>query len=189
MQFLGCTVHSLQSNRTFLMYKDQYNVIRLINSFTAWNKILTDFNQGVTIQDPSPFPLIKENTLFSPCPRVPLIGGQIFLTMRNGNSWKTENFRKSLRTRKFSTGNFLGQAPTESLCTQDSKYVYERGVEDFCNHVLLTRSWEKPVKRELPANIGRCSKKPPGRNFDFRAKFTWEKFFIHFKHSLERILL
>ena len=108
MQLLRCSAHSLQSNRTFLMYKDQYNVIRLINSFTAWNKILTDFNQGVTIQDPSPFPLIKENTLFSPCPRVPLIGGRIFLPMRNGNSWKTENFRKSLCTRKFSMGNFFG---------------------------------------------------------------------------------
>ena len=31
-----------------------------------------------------------------------------------------ENFQREI---------FSGQAPTESLCTQDSEYVYERGVE------------------------------------------------------------
>ena len=29
---------------------------------------------------------------------------------------------------------------------------------------------EVGLEGELPAKIGRCSKKPPGRNFDFRAK-------------------
>ena len=41
-----------------------------------------------------------------------------------------------------------------------------------------------PVKRELPAKIGRCSKNLAGRNFDFRAKSSWEKIFIYVKNFL-----
>ena len=70
----------------------------------------------------------------------------------------------------FQWENFLGQVPTESLRTQDSENVYERWVQQIFDPVLPARSWEMPVKCELPAKIGRCSKKPPGRNFDFRAK-------------------
>ena len=65
---------------------------------------------------------------------------------------------------------FSGHVPTESLRTQDSENVYERWVQQIFDPVLPARSWEMPVKCELPAKIGRCSKKPPGRNFDFRAK-------------------
>ena len=70
----------------------------------------------------------------------------------------------------FQWENFLGQVPTESLRTQDSENVYERWVQQIFDPVLPARSWEMPVERELPAKIGRCWKKPPGRNFDFRAK-------------------
>ena len=49
--------------------------------------------------------------------------------------------------------------------------------------VLPARSWEMPVKRELPANIGRCYKNLAGRNFDFRAKSSWEDFFMYIKKS------
>ena len=70
----------------------------------------------------------------------------------------------------FGRENFSGQVPTESLRTQDSEYVYERWVQQIFDRVLPARSWEMPVKCELPAKIGRCWKKPPGRNFDFRAK-------------------
>ena len=55
-----------------------------------------------------------------------------------------ENFQREI---------FLGQAPTESLCTQDSEYVYERGVEDFFYRVLPAQSWEMPVEREVPAGL------------------------------------
>ena len=41
-----------------------------------------------------------------------------------------------------------------------------------------------PVKRELPAKIGRCSKNLAGRNFDFRAKSSWEKIFNIYKNFL-----
>ena len=50
--------------------------------------------------------------------------------------------------------------------------------------VLPARSWEMPVKRELPANIGRCYKNLAGRNFDFRAKSSWEDFFMYIKKIL-----
>ena len=49
--------------------------------------------------------------------------------------------------------------------------------------VLPARSWEMPVKRELPANIGPCYKNLAGRNFDFRAKSSWEDFFMYIKKS------
>ena len=58
----------------------------------------------------------------------------------------------------FQWENFLGQVPTESLRTQDSENVYERWVQQIFDRVLAARSWEMPVKRELPAKIGRCSK-------------------------------
>ena len=70
----------------------------------------------------------------------------------------------------FGRENFSGQVPTESLRTQDSENVYERWVQQIFDPVLPARSWEMPVKCELPAKIGRCSKKPSGHNFDFRAK-------------------
>merc|ERR1711978_166241 len=66
----------------------------------------------------------------------------------------------------FQWENFLGQVPTESLRTQDSENVYERWVQQIFDPVLPARSWEMPVKCELPAKIGRCSKKLAGHNFD-----------------------
>ena len=70
----------------------------------------------------------------------------------------------------FQWENFLGQVPTESLRTQDSENVYERWVQQIFDPVLPARSWEMPVKRELPAKIGRCYEKilernPPERKF------------------------
>ena len=57
-------------------------------------------------------------------------------------------------------------------CPVDNKWL--RGRFD---RVLPARSWEIPVERELPAKIGRCSKKLGGHNFDFRAKSFRENFF------------
>ena len=45
----------------------------------------------------------------------------------------------------FQWENFLGQVPTESLCTQDSEYLYERGVQNFFDRVFPARCWEMPV--------------------------------------------
>ena len=41
-----------------------------------------------------------------------------------------------------------------------------------------------PVKRKLPAKIGRCYKNLAGHNFDFRAKSSSEKFFMYNKNIL-----
>ena len=70
----------------------------------------------------------------------------------------------------FGRENFSGQVPTESLRTQDSENVYERWVQQIFDPVLPARSWEMPVKCELPAKIGRCNEKLAGHNFDRRAK-------------------
>ena len=43
-----------------------------------------------------------------------------------------ENFQQEI---------FSGQAPTESLRTQDSEYVYERGVENFLTVFCLPKAW------------------------------------------------
>ena len=64
---------------------------------------------------------------------------------RTRNFAKTENFHKSLRTRKFSMGKFFAASATKSLCTQDSEYLYERGVQNFFDRVFPARSWEMPV--------------------------------------------
>ena len=56
----------------------------------------------------------------------------------------------------FQREKFSGQVPTKFLRTEDSEYVYERGVEIFFGGVLPARSWEMPVERRLPAKIGRC---------------------------------
>ena len=53
-------------------------------------------------------------------------------------------------------------------------------------HILLARSWQIPVERELPAKKGRCYKNLAGRNFDFRAKSSREKFFMYI--SSEEVL-
>ena len=65
------------------------------------------------------------------------------------------------------------------FCWNDEKWL--RALFD---RVLPAWSWEMLVERELPAKLGRCSKKPPGRNFDFRAKSSWEKIFIYVKNFL-----
>ena len=41
-----------------------------------------------------------------------------------------------------------------------------------------------PVKRELPAKIGRCNENLAGRNFDFRAKSSRDNFFIYIKKKI-----
>ena len=44
---------------------------------------------------------------------------------------------------------------------------------------LPAQSWEMPVKRELPAKIGRCNEKPSGHNFDFKDEILLrENFYI-----------
>ena len=77
----------------------------------------------------------------------------------------------------FQWENFLGQVPTESLRTQDSENVYERWVQQIFDPVLPARSWEMPVKCELPAKIGRCWKKPYGHNFHISALKLNQRYF------------
>ena len=43
------------------------------------------------------------------------------------NSRKSDFFGKTLRTQKFSTANFSGPVPMESLCTQDSENIVGLG--------------------------------------------------------------
>ena len=93
-----------------------------------------------------------------------------FLEAAREISEKWNFFVKRSVPENFGRENFSGQVPTESLRTQDSENVYERWVQQIFDPVLPARSWEMPVKCELPAKIGRCNEKPPGRNFDFRAK-------------------
>ena len=93
-----------------------------------------------------------------------------FLEAAREISEKWNFFVKRSVPENFQRENFSGQVPTESLRTQDSENVYERWVQQIFDPVLPARSWEMPVKCELPAKIGRCSKNLAGRNFDFRAK-------------------
>ena len=84
----------------------------------------------------------------------------------------------------FQWENFLGQVPTESLRTQDSENVYERWVQQIFDPVLPARSWEMPVKCELPAKIGRCWKKPYGHNFQISALKLNQRYFVYIKIPL-----
>ena len=51
----------------------------------------------------------------------------IFLPLGHVNSQKKDFLGKTLHTRKFSTGKFLGLVTTESLHTQDSENVVGLG--------------------------------------------------------------
>ena len=93
-----------------------------------------------------------------------------FLEAAREISEKWNFFVKRSVPENFGRENFSGQVPTESLRTQDSENVYERWVQQIFDPVLPARSWEMPVKCELPAKIGRCNEKPSGHNFDFKAK-------------------
>ena len=84
----------------------------------------------------------------------------------------------------FQWENFSGQVPTESLRTQDSENVYERWVQQIFDPVLPARSWEMPVKCELPAKIGRCWKKPYGHNFQISALKLNQRYFVYIKIPL-----
>ena len=96
--------------------------------------------------------------------------GTFFLEAAREISEKWNFFVNRSVPENFQGENFLGQVPTESLRTQDSENVYERWVQQIFDPVLPARSWEMPVKCELPAKIGRCNEKLGGHNFDFRAK-------------------
>ena len=68
---------------------------------------------------------------------------------------------------------FLGQAPTQSLYTQDSEYVYEWGVEDFFDQVLPARTACK-LKRNPKNGIFRRQKSSShfqGQTGDTRSTF------------------
>ena len=67
-------------------------------------------------------------------------------------------------------------------CTSRSEYVWQRGVESLQGRV--TAAWSWPLFREKKNSLRRCYEKPPGRNFDFRAKSSWEKIFIYVKNFL-----
>ena len=63
-------------------------------------------------------------------------------------------------------------------CRVDKKWLWGR-----FDRALPAWSWEMPVKRDLPAKIGRCSKSLGGHNFDFRAKSSRD-FFIYILNIL-----
>ena len=67
--------------------------------------------------------------------------------------------------------------------------MYERGVEDFFDHVLPAQSWEMAVESELPAKIGRCCKNFAGRNFALEQNPPERIFYVHFTHHLRILLL
>ena len=56
------------------------------------------------------------------------------------------------------------------------------------DRVLPAWSWEMQVERELPAKIGQCNENLAGRNFDFRAKFSWENFLCSWATSSQEDL-
>ena len=70
----------------------------------------------------------------------------------------------------FQWENFWGKYPWNLYALRIKKNVYERWVQPIFDPVLPARSWEMPVKCELPAKIGRCYEKLAGHNFDRRAK-------------------
>ena len=62
----------------------------------------------------------------------------------------------------FQWGNFSGQVPTESLRTQDSENVYERGVQQIFDPVLVARSWVSATKWAPLAKLCGVKKKRYG---------------------------
>ena len=88
-----------------------------------------------------------------------------FLEAAREISEKWNFFVKRSVPENFQWENFSGQVPTESLRTQDSENVYERWVQQIFDPVLPARSWEMPVKCELPAKIGRCCNRRYGHTF------------------------
>ena len=72
--------------------------------------------------------------------------------------------------------------PGESSCPDGSEYVWQRGVGSLQGRV--TAAWSWPLFREKKNRLRRCYEKPPGRNFDFRAKSSWEVLFMYIKKIL-----
>ena len=107
-----------------------------------------------------------------------------FLEAAREISEKWNFFVKRSVPENFGRENFSGQVPTESLRTQDSENVYERWVQQIFDPVLPARSWEMPVKCELPAKIGRCSPKPFGHNFQNSALSLNQRYFVYIKIPL-----
>ena len=91
-------------------------------------------------------------------------------------SEKTELFCKSLRTRKLSPENFSGQAPTESLRTQDSDNVYGRWVQQMFDLVLVAESWVSVKKWGPLAKLWGVQKNRHGHNFQNNGSF-WNRYF------------
>ena len=107
-----------------------------------------------------------------------------FLEAAREISEKWNFFVKRSVPENFGRENFSGQVPTESLRTQDSENVYERWVQQIFDPVLPARSWEMPVKCELPAKIGRCCNRRYGHNFQNSALSLNQRYFIYIKIPL-----
>ena len=60
----------------------------------------------------------------------------------------------------------------------------EKWLRGLFDRVLPARNWEMPVKRELPAKIGRCFAKPFGHNFQISALTLNQRYFIYIKIPL-----
>ena len=62
-------------------------------------------------------------------------------------------------------GIYSGQAPTESLRTQDSENVFERWVQQIFAHVLVAQSWVSATKWGPLAKLCGVKKNRYGHNF------------------------
>ena len=80
----------------------------------------------------------------------------------HATSWKTEIFRKSLRTLRFSTGNFFGASTLKILTPNMAKYVFLTHIwagQIWSSGVSLKRSCKMQFKRVGLRSIGPSSQK------------------------------
>ena len=110
---------------------------------------------------------------------------KVFWTFSYLYLWHTMWFhaKKLLKTLKFwKSLNLLwksGSRPQNHQKKAQKKGSQNR--ESQQGRVTTARSW--PLFREKKNHLGRCCKKPPGRNFDLRAKSSWEKIFNIYKNG------
>ena len=69
-----------------------------------------------------------------------------------------------------SKGRLCILPPTDATRNEFKCLVDKKWLRGRFDRILPARSWEMPVKCELPAKIGGVTKKLGGHNFDFRAK-------------------
>ena len=109
-----------------------------------------------------------------------------------GNQWKTEPFRKALRTRKFQWKIFSWQVPSESLGTQDVNGQF--GTTNFWPCFGHPKLGDCDKIRSV-SKIMRCCKKvylPQFSNLSFQTQITschsiWQEVIYVCKFNFENI--